>query len=166
MFQVCACFIDRQILDFPKACFRKMVLLYLVMMCSHYRLPTPVFLPEESQGRESLVGYRLWDLKESDMTEATQQQQQHYRLIYSTIFLTNKHQISTIFQSLVQVLINNSDQNICLHGSKYCLKKSISSLNHSPLKQFSYFKICLITTCQTTANVLTIYSSVIEKQVA
>ena len=35
--------------------------------------PTPV----ESQGRGSLVGYRLWGRTESDTTEATQQQQQH-----------------------------------------------------------------------------------------
>ena len=33
--------------------------------------PTPVFLPGESQGRESLVGRRLWGCTESDTTEAT-----------------------------------------------------------------------------------------------
>ena len=33
--------------------------------------PTPVFLPGESQGRQSLVGCHLWGRKESDMTEAT-----------------------------------------------------------------------------------------------
>ena len=33
--------------------------------------PTPVFLPGESQGRQSLVGCRLWDRTESDMTEVT-----------------------------------------------------------------------------------------------
>ena len=33
--------------------------------------PTPVFLPGESQGRGSLMGYRLWGCTESDMTEAT-----------------------------------------------------------------------------------------------
>ena len=33
--------------------------------------PTPVFLPGESQGRGSLVGCRLMDRTESDMTEAT-----------------------------------------------------------------------------------------------
>ena len=38
--------------------------------------PTPVFLPEGSQGRGSLVGCRLWGRTESDTTEATQQQQQ------------------------------------------------------------------------------------------
>ena len=38
--------------------------------------PTPMFLPGESQGRGSLVGCRLWGHTESDMTEATYQQQQ------------------------------------------------------------------------------------------
>ena len=38
--------------------------------------PTPVFLPGESQGRGSLVGCCLWGRTESDMTEATKQQQQ------------------------------------------------------------------------------------------
>ena len=33
--------------------------------------PTPVFLPGESQGWGSLVGYRLWGHTESDMTEVT-----------------------------------------------------------------------------------------------
>ena len=33
--------------------------------------PTPVFLPGESQGRETLVGCHLWGRTESDTTEAT-----------------------------------------------------------------------------------------------
>ena len=33
--------------------------------------PTPVFLPGESQGWESLVGCRLWGHTELDTTEAT-----------------------------------------------------------------------------------------------
>ena len=33
--------------------------------------PTPVFLPGESQGRESLVGCRQWSRTESDKTEVT-----------------------------------------------------------------------------------------------
>ena len=32
---------------------------------------TPVFLPGKSQGRGSLVGYRLWGRTESDTTEVT-----------------------------------------------------------------------------------------------
>ena len=31
--------------------------------------PTPVFLPGEFHGQRSLVGYRPWGHKESDMTE-------------------------------------------------------------------------------------------------
>ena len=49
--------------------------------------PTPVFLPGESQGWESLVGCRLWGHTESDTTEATLQQQCFYtnfRTICST----------------------------------------------------------------------------------
>ena len=38
--------------------------------------PTPVFLPGESQGRQSLVGCRLWGRTESDTTEVTSQPQQ------------------------------------------------------------------------------------------
>ena len=33
--------------------------------------PTLVFLPGESLGQRSLVGYNLWGHRESDMTEAT-----------------------------------------------------------------------------------------------
>ena len=33
--------------------------------------PTPVFLPGESHGQRSLVGYSPWGCKELDMTEAT-----------------------------------------------------------------------------------------------
>ena len=32
-------------------------------------LPTPVFLPEKSHGKRSLVGYSPWGCKESDLTE-------------------------------------------------------------------------------------------------
>ena len=33
--------------------------------------PTPVFLPGESHGQRSLVGYSLWGRQESDTTEVT-----------------------------------------------------------------------------------------------
>ena len=33
--------------------------------------PTPVFLPGESQGQQSLVGCHLWGCTESDTTEVT-----------------------------------------------------------------------------------------------
>ena len=40
----------------------------------HWRMkwqPTPVFLPGESQGLGSLVGFHLWGHTESDTTEVT-----------------------------------------------------------------------------------------------
>ena len=49
--------------------------------------PIPVFLPGESQGWESLVGYHLWGRTELDMTEATQQQQQQQYNIYSYVVI-------------------------------------------------------------------------------
>ena len=42
--------------------------------------PTPVLLPGESQGQRSLAGCRLWGRTESDMTEATSQQQQQQEI--------------------------------------------------------------------------------------
>ena len=52
--------------------------------------PTPVFLPGESQGRGSLLGCRLCSHAESDMTEATKQQQQciYYIKSMGRIFLS------------------------------------------------------------------------------
>ena len=47
--------------------------------------PTPVFLPGESQGRGSLVGFHLWGCTESDTTEATQQQQQQEPWVQSLV---------------------------------------------------------------------------------
>ena len=47
---------------------------YFIFTFMHWRRkwqPTPVFLPEESQGRGSLVGCRLWGRTESDTTEVT-----------------------------------------------------------------------------------------------
>ena len=41
----------------------------LVLITFSGSLPTPVFLPRESHGRRSLVGYSPWGRKESDTTE-------------------------------------------------------------------------------------------------
>ena len=45
--------------------------LFIFMLWSRKWQPTPVFLPGESQGQWSLVGCRLWDRTELDMTEVT-----------------------------------------------------------------------------------------------
>ena len=49
--------------------------LFTVMHWRKKWQPTLVFLPEESQGRGSLVGCRLWGRTELDTTEVMQQQQ-------------------------------------------------------------------------------------------
>ena len=56
--------------------------LFTVMYWRRKWQPTPVFLPGESQGRQSLVGCRLWGRTESDTTEVTQQQQQQQHVLY------------------------------------------------------------------------------------
>ena len=48
--------------------------------------PTPVFLPGESQGQRSLVGYRLWGRTEKDTTEVTSQQQQQIEFTFFFLF--------------------------------------------------------------------------------
>ena len=62
--------------------------------CMHWRRkwqPTSGFLPGESQGWGSLVGCHLWGRTESDMTEATQQQQQQRRdYLQHAIIFKNK----------------------------------------------------------------------------
>ena len=47
--------------------------------------PTPVFLPGESQGQESLVGCRLWGHTESDTTEVTERQHSSSKMLDNRI---------------------------------------------------------------------------------
>ena len=44
--------------------------------------PTPVFLPGESHGQRSLVGYSPWGRKESDTTERRTHIQQTFTLTF------------------------------------------------------------------------------------
>ena len=62
--------------------------------------PTPVFLPGESQGRQSLVGCRLWGRTESDTTEATWQQQQQQQ---------QDKWVSQVMQVVEDPLVNAGD---------------------------------------------------------
>ena len=47
------------------------LLLFTFMHWKRKWQPTPVFLPGDSQGRWSLLGFCLWGRTESDTTEAT-----------------------------------------------------------------------------------------------
>ena len=57
--------------------------------------PTPVFLPGESHGQRSLVGYRLWGHKESDTTEATQHAHAMFNYMDNTTFDLCIHPVDT-----------------------------------------------------------------------
>ena len=49
----------------------------VILLMKKETATTPVFLPRESHGQRSLVGYPLWGHTESNTTETTLQQQQH-----------------------------------------------------------------------------------------
>ena len=87
--------------------------------------PTPVFLPGESHGQRSLVGYSPWDRKESDMTEqlstacwskGTFTQNQTPSLAHVTIFnsLTCKPYFTRIFFN--SFLLSNSFSSLLSVG--------------------------------------------------
>ena len=59
-----------------------------------------MFLPGESQGRQSLVGCRLWGRTESDTTEATWQQQQQQQ---------QDKWVSQVMQVVEDPLVNAGD---------------------------------------------------------
>ena len=46
--------------------------LIVVLICISLIMPTPVFLPGESHGQRSLLGYRPWGCKELDTTEVSE----------------------------------------------------------------------------------------------
>ena len=54
--------------------------------------PTPVFLPEESQGRGSLVGCHLWGRTESDTTERLSSSSSHWKWKWSRSYVSDSLQ--------------------------------------------------------------------------
>ena len=66
---------------------------------------TPVFLPRESHGRRSLVGYSPWGCTESDWSIYTQRHSQVWSLIHSLIhsigyyLLSNYYVVKTILDA-------------------------------------------------------------------
>ena len=72
--------------------------------------PTPAFLPGESHGWRSLMGYSLWGCKESDTTERL-----HLLRSSNTAFSTNWHSWQSCINQVYQLHLSNS---ICsLHVS-------------------------------------------------
>ena len=92
--------------------------------------PTPVFLPRESQGWESLVGCHLWGRTESDTTEATYSSS-------SSSNLTPKLNTFTLDITKVWSLANTS----CYQSSEFLLirRKTPHGFNLHFLKKLTPF---------------------------
>ena len=76
---------------------------------------TPVFLPGESHGQRSMVGYCLQAHKESDMNEATQHACMHIGNRYVLKELENKQ-----VNQIVKVEVRNP-------GRKYTFQRSVTT---------------------------------------
>ena len=59
--------------------------------------PTPVFLPGESHGQRSLVGYSPWDRKELGIPEAAEYTGVWGRSAFQTWFALNKSRLCLTF---------------------------------------------------------------------
>ena len=71
--------------------------------------PHPVFLPGESHGLRSLVGYSPLVCKELDMTEATEHASIQYLLIVEDLENTRKHK--SFFQIHMILILRNKHYN-------------------------------------------------------
>ena len=74
--------------------------------------PTPVFLPGEAHGQRKLMGYSLWGLKESDMTE----QLRHFAIAF-------------YFPSRVLTLLHSNSSTNSLHLPAMCSVREDLSLS-------------------------------------
>ena len=76
---------------------------------------------ENPHGQKSLVGYSLWDTKESDTTEATQH-------TYTTIYLLTTQSISQCSKLVMDTgTIVMQIKNLGFHRRKICIESSPSS---------------------------------------
>ena len=71
--------------------------------------PTPVFLPGESQGRRSLVGFCLWGCTKQDTTEATQQQHTKKK---KKNFMTQITTITHLEPDMLECEVNQASESI------------------------------------------------------
>ena len=109
--------------------------------------PTPVFLPEESQGRGSLVSCHLWGRTESDMTEVTQQHIgiHRYKIFPSLekVLLDSTAQVDFHILFSQTAFIRIADLILTVQGRQKQAFSSVQSLSHH---------VCLFATPQTAAH--------------
>ena len=72
--------------------------------------PTPVFLPGESHGQRSLVGYSSYDHKESDITEMQVKRLKEWGNMYVSIVVTR----TIITANVLSILHYYNGMNICV----------------------------------------------------
>ena len=99
--------------------------------------PTPVFLPGESHGRRSLVGYSQWGHTESDMTE--------YKHLSAIAFLQGVCPI-VITSSSLTLSINSWWQTFNTLGVNSCHQEAIQCSKlpfHVERMHQNYWQICL-----------------------
>ena len=80
--------------------------------------PTPVFLPGESQGWGSLVGYRLWGRTESDRTEGLTL---HFQVLFIGCLLsTEERLLSQGLKIIFFIILEGNDQYMADVDSNVC----------------------------------------------
>ena len=124
--------------------------------------PTPVFLPGESQGQGRLAGFRLWGRTESDMTEATLQQQQQHT--YEIAYFVPKVSSHWYFHLLAQFHSNYilDPCLIHLHGGYYFMFGHWSPYDwiHDGYSVINSLTTWTFADCQLSAHLLVQFSSV------
>ena len=83
--------------------------------------PTPVFLPGESHGQRSLVGYSPWGRKELDMTEWLSTQRENFIFIHHLRMWP--HFIGSLLMWLVKLKWSHTGLGWALHHDWYPCKR-------------------------------------------
>ena len=119
--------------------------------------PTPVLLPGESQGRQSLVGCRLQGRTELDTTEATQQQQQQSLALAQCLISgknTHKYFVINKWQPLLRVLILNKNKLAWTAPNRYLTESTgLKKVRHKHFTASVPQAACSAILSQNTLNV-------------
>ena len=86
--------------------------------------PTPVFLPRESHGLRSLVGYRPWGHKESDTTERLTHTHTHTHTTFIECLLCVRFLANIIIYSLYGKPTEEKLLSLILQRRKWILKEA------------------------------------------
>ena len=97
--------------------------------------PTPVFLPGESHGQRSLVGYSPWGRKESDPTERL-----HFHFTYASYSFL----LICINNTLIMCNVNNKELGRQCEMTCNSLDSRVSILHSTLIEHWgSYFSVAV-----------------------